>query len=257
VGRGLTAGARDIVAGAEVLRGRVGMSSSDEGKNEEGVRERALVGRERARRLIYRRGRGEVRGRERDGQDASRTLMTCINGGESGEGVPDAVNLHYTRNERTGLLGRSLRWVSRLRIERGTVGLGFASSARRCFWARARWGLSSGGRVAGLGAGVAAGAVGCRELRGRRGLRGCARLEARGHVGWCCSAGLGKGARGEREEWKGERDRVGEARREKVRVAASHFREQERTGEERWGLTRWVHVQVRMSVRREGEVHVG
>jgi hypothetical protein len=56
----LTAGACDA-AGAEVLRGRVGMSFGDEGKNEEGVRERALVGRERARRLIYRRDEGEGR----------------------------------------------------------------------------------------------------------------------------------------------------------------------------------------------------
>jgi hypothetical protein len=132
----------------------VGTNSGDEGKNEEGVRERALVGRERAWRLIYRRGRGEVRGRERDGRDASRTLMTCINGGESGEGVTDAINLHYTRNERTGLLGRSLRWVSRLRFGRGVVGLGFASSARRCFWARARHGLSSGRRRAVQGRGL-------------------------------------------------------------------------------------------------------
>jgi hypothetical protein len=60
VGKGLTAGACDA-AGAEVLRGRVGMSFGDEGKNEEGVRERALVGRERARRLIYRRDEGEGR----------------------------------------------------------------------------------------------------------------------------------------------------------------------------------------------------
>jgi hypothetical protein len=120
-----------------------------------------------------------VRGRERDGRDASRTLMTCINGGESREGVTDAVNIHYTRNERTGLLGRSLRWVSRLRVERSAVDLGFTSSARRCFWARARRGLSSGGRVARLGAGVAAGTVGCRELRERRGLRGWAGRAAR------------------------------------------------------------------------------
>jgi hypothetical protein len=42
VGSGLTAGARDVAAGAKVLRGRVGMSSGDEGKNEEGVREREL-----------------------------------------------------------------------------------------------------------------------------------------------------------------------------------------------------------------------
>jgi hypothetical protein len=62
-----------------------------------------------------------VRGRERDVRDASRTLMTCINGGESGEGVTDAVNLHYTRNERTGLHDQSLRWVSRLRVGRGAA----------------------------------------------------------------------------------------------------------------------------------------
>jgi hypothetical protein len=73
------------------------------------------------------------------------------------------------------------------------------------------------------------------------------------------SAGSGgQGERCEGRERNGrERDRVGETRREKVRVAASHFLEQERTGEERWGLTRWVHVQVRVSVRREGEGHVG
>jgi hypothetical protein len=95
-----------------------------------------------------------VRGRGRDGRDASMTLMTCINGGESGEGVTDAINLHYMRNERTGLLGRSLCWVSRLRVGRGAVGLGFTSSARCCFWARACRGLSSGRRRAVQGRGL-------------------------------------------------------------------------------------------------------
>jgi hypothetical protein len=57
--------------------------------------------------------------------------------------------------------------------------------------------LSSGGRVAGLGAGVAAGAVGCRELRG---VEACA-------AGRVARRGLARGLLGveERGEREGER----------------------------------------------------
>jgi hypothetical protein len=150
------------------------VSSGGEGENEEGVREGARAGRGRGRGLGVGFYRGE--GRESRGRLGSSRLplMACINGGESGEGVTDAVNSINTEMKQSRAVpsvgGRrgSARGAGGA-LGPGLGGLAWASGGIGC--ARPVWVLASGRR---------AGSRGGRS--GRAPLERVAAMAARGAV---------------------------------------------------------------------------